>query len=145
MKQINQMCFGCGPYNPIGLHLTFEQDGEMIYTEFTGTEMHQGYHGVIHGGIVSSILDEVMANHLYILGYTTMTAELEVRFSHALPIGQPIRFYSRVKSLRRHRVYEMEAWAELPDGTIGVRGRAKMMPLRVPELAGFQEEMAGGC
>lgn len=144
MKDINSMCFGCGPHNPGGLHLTFKQDGETLYTEFIGTEIHQGYHGVLHGGIVSTIMDEVMANHLYILGCTTMTADLEVRFSQPLPIGQPIRFYSRVKSWGRHHVYEMEAWAELPDGAIGARARAKMMPLRVPELAGVPEETAGG-
>lgn len=128
MRELNNRCFGCGKANPIGLHMQFQQDGDLLYSEVVLGHEYEGYQGVAHGGIVSTLLDEVMANHLYALGYTAMTAELQVRFSHPVPVGEKIRLTSRIKAIGRHNLYEVEAWATLPDGRVAARGRAKMLP-----------------
>lgn len=79
-------CFGCAPGNPIGLHLQFyEQDDEIV--SFWQPQSHfQGWVGVLHGGIISTLLDEtagwVVTRKLQAAG---MTARLNVTFK------QPVR------------------------------------------------------
>ena len=80
-------CFVCGPNNPIGLHIDFHLDGEVCRAEFVPSENHCGWDGVTHGGIVFSILDDVMANWIYLNGMKGYTAKCEVRFRQPLPVG----------------------------------------------------------
>lgn len=86
--QDDGLCFVCGKDNPIGLKLTFYgQDGKTI-SEFTPEVIHQGYKGVTHGGIISTILDEAMIYATMQDGLYPITAELTVRFKKPLMIGQ---------------------------------------------------------
>jgi len=85
-------CFVCGPENPIGLRLEFSIDeNDICRSEFTPGRNHCGYDNVTHGGIVFSALDDVMANWLFLKGYTAFTAKCEVRYRDALPIGTHVR------------------------------------------------------
>ncbi|MCS7172813.1 MAG: PaaI family thioesterase [Armatimonadetes bacterium] len=73
-------CFVCGPLNPIGLRLSFtEQDG-VLTAAFRPTDLHVGYEGIVHGGILAAVLDDVMANLLYRRGHYALTARMELRF-----------------------------------------------------------------
>ncbi|HBT46873.1 MAG TPA: thioesterase [Peptococcaceae bacterium] len=121
------LCFGCSPDNPLGLHLEFfaREDG-CVGTRFTPGVFHQGYPGILHGGLVTTILDELMANHLARMGYWAVTARLEVRFRKPLPIGQELTFFSRLVK-KRPPLFQLEAWAELPTGEVAAEARAEMM------------------
>ncbi|MFZ0472834.1 MAG: PaaI family thioesterase, partial [Bacteroidales bacterium] len=55
------LCFGCGPANPAGLKLTFEEDEEKLYAEWQPSAHFQGYTNVLHGGIIATLLDETGA------------------------------------------------------------------------------------
>src|SRR3989442_13903180 len=55
-----QRCFVCGQRNPNGLHLVFQLDQNTIVADFQPREEHQGFPGVIHGGIVAAVLDEAL-------------------------------------------------------------------------------------
>ena len=59
-KQPNaSMCFVCGRDNPIGLHMQFFDDGEgMVMSKVTPADHFEGYPGVLHGGVLATILDE---------------------------------------------------------------------------------------
>ena len=58
-------CFACGPKNPIGLHLEFQlADGKFRAHKALASE-YQGYSGIVHGGIVTTLLDEAMGGYLY--------------------------------------------------------------------------------
>lgn len=89
-------CFVCGSQNPIGLGVRFRLDGEFCRAEFTPDERHVGYEGVTHGGIVFSLLDDVMANWLWLRGERCFTARADVRYRAHLPVGTPIRLESRL-------------------------------------------------
>jgi len=80
----NGYCFACGEKNPHGLKMKFQVDPEKqtIQTEFTVEPIYQGWDGVVHGGIISTLLDETMANLVYHLGFKGIAASLEVRFKH---------------------------------------------------------------
>lgn len=54
------MCFACGQENPIGLKLSFRREGETVKTEFTPGELHQGWPGVVHVGIINSTITRRM-------------------------------------------------------------------------------------
>jgi uncharacterized protein (TIGR00369 family) len=78
----NQRCYVCGKKNPIGLAVDFEIDdgARAIRAKFIPSADHQGYEGIVHGGILSSVLDEAMAKLAYSLGIPAVTAEITVKF-----------------------------------------------------------------
>ena len=121
----NEWCFGCGSRNPFGLKLTFEEIDATYITHFTGQPEHQGYDGIMHGGIVSTLLDEIMARYIYAKGLNAVTAKLEVRYLKPTPIGVPLCIKGRV-TRHRGRLYETEGAIELPDGTVTAEGTAKV-------------------
>jgi acyl-coenzyme A thioesterase PaaI-like protein len=100
-------CFVCGPANPIGLHLRFRIDGDVCRAEFTPGEPHMGYEGVTHGGIIFSLLDDVMANWLWLQGERCFTARADVRYRAALPIGTPVRLEGRMLK-RKGRLVQLQ-------------------------------------
>jgi len=92
-------CFVCGNGNPIGLNVRFRLDGDVCRAEFTPGEAHVGYDGVTHGGILFSLLDDVMANYVFLRGERCYTAKAEVRYRGYLPVGTSVKLEGRL--LRR--------------------------------------------
>lgn len=128
MDSINQWCFGCGKENPIGLQLTFKEEDNSYITTFTAGPEQQGYDGIMHGGLVSTLLDEVMAGYLYAKGLNAVTAKLEVRFRKPTPIGQQLTVTGRIVG-KRGKMYEVVSEITLPDGTITAQGKATVAVL----------------
>ncbi len=93
-------CFVCGLKNPIGLKIAFRMDGDVCRAEFTPQSAHQGYDGITHGGIVFSILDDVMANWLFLQGFRAYSARSEIRYRAPLPVGVPLLLEGRLKKKR---------------------------------------------
>lgn len=95
MKQPNSKhCFVCGRENPYGLKLNFYETtpGEVV-VEYTVPEQFQGYPGVVHGGVVAAILDEV-TGRVHMGGFPPrfmFTARLDVRYHKNVPVGKPLR------------------------------------------------------
>jgi len=88
-------CFVCGPDNPIGLRVRFRLEGDVCVGEFTPRDEHMGYRGLTHGGIMFTLLDDVMANWLWLQGIQCFTARADIRYHAHLPIGTPVRLESR--------------------------------------------------
>ena len=84
-------CFVCGPGNAAGLNIRFRLDGDVCRAEFTPGDEHVGYDGVTHGGILFSLLDDVMANVVFLQGERCFTAKAEVRYRQPLPTGTLVR------------------------------------------------------
>jgi acyl-coenzyme A thioesterase PaaI-like protein len=78
----NQKCYVCGKKNPVGLAVDFtiNKETRTIEAHFTPSDLHQGYEGIVHGGILSSLLDEAMAKLAYSLGIPAVTAEIVIKF-----------------------------------------------------------------
>ena len=132
MDPINQWCFVCGKENPIGLQLTFIEKDESYITTFTARPEYQGYDGIMHGGLVSTILDEVMVRYLNAKGLNAVTAKLEVRFRKPTPIGQQLTATGRIAG-KRGNMYELVSEITLPDGTITAQGKATVAVLEDTE------------
>ena len=83
-------CFVCGPKNPIGLKLDFHFNGKTIKTEFIPGKEHQGYVDIVHGGIISTLLDEVMIKLAIAMDMPAVTASMEIRLRKAVKVGEKI-------------------------------------------------------
>ena len=94
-RQDADACFVCGPGNPMGLRVSFRLEGEICRAEFTPEPHHQGYDGVTHGGIIYSLLDDVMANCLFLRGIRAYTAKSAIRYRDPVPVGTPLRLEGR--------------------------------------------------
>lgn len=74
-------CFACSDTNPIGLKLTFEESDRFVHATWTPTGYYQGYKNLLHGGIISTLLDEIGAWCVNVkLGTAGVTSELKIRF-----------------------------------------------------------------
>lgn len=93
----DQMCFCCGPNNPIGLKLKFEDfpDGRTL-TVWRPRKEHEGFKGIVHGGLVATVLDEVMIRMLYHRGIAAVTGTLETKLVKPLRAGREYRFEARM-------------------------------------------------
>ena len=126
----SKMCFVCGVDNPIGLHLDFWIDGEQVWTDFTPGAAHQGYPGVMHGGLAATVLDETMGRAAALKHLWMFTAKMEITYRRPVPLGQTLRAVSRIDELRGSRMLA-SGQILLPDGTPAVEGKG--LYLRVPE------------
>lgn len=124
----SRWCFGCGKENEAGLQLEFEMrsDGK-LRTRFTPRPIHVGWEGVLHGGLMATLLDEVMLAYLYHHGVDAVTAELSVRFRQPSRIGEELVVHAW-EERRRGRLVEMRAKAER-EGKEVARARARCLKL----------------
>lgn len=101
-----QRCFVCGQRNPFGLHLVFRIDNNSIVAEFQPREEHQGFPGVIHGGIVAAVLDEALGRTSVLAANPewTMTGRLEVRYRRYVPYGPLLRVRASLGTQRRSMI-----------------------------------------
>ncbi|NQU25174.1 MAG: PaaI family thioesterase [Candidatus Nealsonbacteria bacterium] len=91
-KEAHPNCVVCGPKNESGLRLEFDalEDGS-VQTHFGCDGKYEGFPGVLHGGVISSLLDGAMTNCLFAHGHTGITGELRVRFRYPVATGRTSR------------------------------------------------------
>lgn len=70
---------------------------------------HQGYDGVVHGGILASVLDDAMANCLWLQGITAVTAKMSLRYREPVPVGSRLLVYGRLLQ-EREKTATAEGW-----------------------------------
>ncbi|HEC91696.1 MAG TPA: PaaI family thioesterase [Candidatus Atribacteria bacterium] len=126
-------CFVCGKENPFGLQITFFKDRKKVKAEFIPESKHQGFRGIVHGGILFSILDEIMGRTAIITKRVmTLTVEINIKYRKKAPIGKKIIFTAQmIKDLGR--MIEAQAQARLEDGTLLTEARGRFIVLP-PEM-----------
>lgn len=106
-------CLLCGRENPLGMGLRFEVDGDDVLARFAGNACLQGYAGILHGGVLASLLDAAMTHRLFREGVEAVTAELTVRYLHPVPWNRPLEIRGRIVQ-NFGPLYDTEA--EIGDG-----------------------------
>jgi len=126
-------CFGCGQLNEHGLRLELfpDPDGYGVFTSFVPPARTEGYTGMVHGGIITTVLDEVMAWSLARHGIWAVTGQLTTRYRKPVMLGEATtaRGY-----LLRDRGRALEMRGELRrDADDGLLADATAMFIRVPQ------------
>jgi acyl-coenzyme A thioesterase PaaI-like protein len=122
-------CFVCGQDNPHGLQIQFQrQDDGGITATWTPAAAWEGFRGIIHGGIVSAVLDEAMSKAVASTKTEALTAELRVRFRRRVTSGSPFSIRGWIVS-RNKRLIKTEAVLLAPDGKEHARAWATFLPL----------------
>lgn len=100
----NELCFGCGRENPIGLKLNVQGDGEKTWAYFTPNEFHSGYKNIVHGGILCLLMDEVMCYLPHFRGRKAITGKIVVRYRRLAHPGEPLKISASVLRQRNKLV-----------------------------------------
>lgn len=122
----NGMCFACGPKNQIGLKLEFEFENGRYVTRFTPGPEHQGFEGITHGGILTTLLDEAMARLVWVKGYRALTAEMQIRLRKPAATGEELTVMGWMLRDSR-RMIDCMAEARDPGGELVADAEAKMI------------------
>ena len=108
-KQVHPKCVVCSSANTRGLHMEFDIDDDGgVRATFPCDDSYQGYPGIIHGGVISSILDGVMCHCMFARGQATVTVEINIRFRHPVVTGQVAMVSARIIQAS-HPLYLLEA------------------------------------
>ncbi len=134
-----QRCFVCGQQNEAGLKTVYRVEGDRIVTEFTGDTRHQGFPGVVHGGILATLLDETMGRTALFERAWVMTGRLEVRYRSPAPTGQPLTVSAWATRVRSRSV---EARGEVRTASGVLLAEGNGMFLKVPDSVMRQAEEA---
>lgn len=89
-------CFVCGDKNPIGLNVPFYVKAQKVVAEYTAGRHFEGYKDILHGGILSALLDEVMIRSVLALGIYVLTSEIKVKFKKIVKIGDKLFLEGRM-------------------------------------------------
>lgn len=134
-KQPNSRhCFICGLENPVGLRLRiYQTEPGVIETTYTAPDHFQGYPGVLHGGIVAAILDEISGRaHMGdpSIPRFMFTGKMEVKYRQNVPIGQPLRIVGKAGKSRGKMA---EGWAGIYNQQGELLAEATSLLVDVPE------------
>lgn len=109
----NDRCYVCGKKNPSGLSVDFKIDRQSrsLRALFTPSGLHQGYEGIVHGGILSALLDEAMAKLAFSLGIPAVTAGINIKFRSPAAPGDELAVSGKLID-ETHRLIRAEAKIE---------------------------------
>ncbi len=125
-KNQHNNCIACGEDNPFSLGLSFTLlDNQAVQASFVGNSYLQGYEGILHGGITSTLLDSAMVNCLFLHNIKALTADLRVRFLHAIPCNTKMVITAWI-TCAVSSLYELKAEVKI-NGKIMAKARGKFM------------------
>ena len=137
-------CFVCGESNPFGLKLRFETDGRIVQTRFTPRAEHIGFKGVVHGGIMATVLDEIM---VWACAVPTRKfaycAELTVRYLQPVVPGEEIVVTGELVANRKDRIYEAKAAACTAAKVTLAEAVGKYLPIKAFDLSEMARDFVG--
>ena len=120
-------CFVCGPNNPVGMRIQFRMEHGVCKAEYTPSSDQCGYSGITHGGILFSLLDDVMANWLFLQGERAYTAKCEIRYREPAETGVTIALEGELTQ-RKGRYANMRGYArDAADGRLLAEAVATFM------------------
>ena len=124
------MCFACGKENENGLHLdfSFSEQEKRIETTFVPSDIYQGWKGVLHGGIIATLVDESMAKLAQRLGFRVLTASLDIRFKSVAKTSDPLHVSAEIAKHSKKLLYT-KAVATRSDGSVIAEAQARFMIL----------------
>jgi acyl-coenzyme A thioesterase PaaI-like protein len=137
-----QLNFIHGLRNPTGLHLQYHLEGDRVVTTWTPTDDHAGFPGLVHGGLIAGVLDDVMGRCSVLQRRWVVTGRMETRYREGAPIGAPLRVEGWSTRLTR-RVMQAEASMTLETGAVVAQASGTYLPVPRPMLDRMVESWPG--
>lgn len=125
----DRYCFCCGEKNPLNLKMHFRYEDEKILSEVVFPKEYQGFNNIVHGGMIGTVLDEVMVNLHCLKGEMVVTAEYNVRLKSPCPVNQKV-FLSAWSIRKKGRLYFTASEARLENGTLIAEATATCMTIK---------------
>ena len=117
-------CFVCGDKNKIGLKVAFSYEDGKAKAQYTPTPEFEGYKDILHGGILSALLDEVMIYSIIAQGIITVTVQIEVKFKSPAKIGETLFLEGQITE-DKGKILLTEGKISKKDGTIIATSKGK--------------------
>lgn len=137
-------CFVCGESNFHGLRLRFQADGNTVRTRFTPRAEHIGFKGVTHGGILATVLDEIMVWSVAVAARRfAYCAEMTVRFLQPAKPDEELTVSAELVANRRNRVFEARGDLRNSAGEIVATASGKYLPVPADQLPPMLSELIG--
>ena len=133
-------CLGCGQDNPSGFHLQVRREGDEVVAEHTFADRHSGAPGIVHGGAVATVVDDVLGFLLYVARAAGVTRHLEVEYLKPVLVGVPYVVRAKLDE-RDGRKLWVSCACTAPDGTLTFTARALFLQVK---LAHFADAVTGG-
>jgi len=137
-------CFVCGESNAVGLKLRFTTDGRTVQTRFRLRAAHIGFRGVVHGGILTTVLDEIMVWACAVpTGQFAFCAELTVRFLSPVRPDDEIIATGELLTNRKNRIFEAKGVLVNLAGQPFAEATGKFLPIPKSDLTGMMTDLIG--
>jgi uncharacterized protein (TIGR00369 family) len=137
-------CFVCGESNPLGLKLQFKTDGRVVRSHFIPRPEHIGFKRVVHGGIIATLLDEIM---VWACAVRTkrfaFCAEMTVRYANPVSPGEEVIAEAELTANRRDRIFEARAELKDRSGKMLAGATGKYLPIKAMDLAEMATDFVG--
>ena len=129
-KPSGHHCFACGTDNPSGLHLSFYASHDRVCTDITLDRYRVGWEGIAHGGILSTLLDEIMSwTILYFRKVFFVTRKMEVRYLKPVPVETPLTVCGRMGGVLKPPRIEVTAEIREREGACLARSKGEFVQL----------------
>jgi acyl-coenzyme A thioesterase PaaI-like protein len=141
-KPEGHYCFACGTANPIGLNLMFYRMGDAVCTDVTLGKNHVGWENIAHGGIISTILDEVMSwTVLYFRKVFFLTRKMDIKYIRPVLVETPLTIRGRL--INTDDPKKILAKAELfnSEGNMLAKSKGEFVSLVKEELTSVPESL----
>jgi hypothetical protein len=102
--RLNPACIACGPRNPKGLRISFQRHSEAICADWIPTSDWESFQGTIHGGIITTVLDEAMSKAIIARQWEALTVDLRVRFRGRVSPGEGLHVRGWIIKKQRRKI-----------------------------------------
>lgn len=137
-------CFVCGVHNPVGFQLALTEDQQRVESRFQFRAEHCGFPGVVHGGLITTILDESMAWAVGVsAGKFAYCAELTVRFLRPIAPDVNMTAHGEVVENKRGRLFLVRAEITNQQGDLMAEATGKFLPLPEESQRAMRSEFVG--
>ncbi|MDX1959033.1 MAG: PaaI family thioesterase [Leptospiraceae bacterium] len=131
-------CFACGNENPVGLKLVFYRTENKIFTKYFIDKKFVGWENLTHGGILTTILDEVMAwTAIELTKKFMLTKSFQVEFLNPVPAGQEITAHGKIVEWKNEREIVLETELRDSNDIVCVRATGNLI---LYDLEGFKKK-----
>jgi uncharacterized protein (TIGR00369 family) len=140
----SRSCFVCGSRNAIGLNLRFQTDGQVVQSRFTPRPEHNGFINVVHGGLLATLLDEMMVWACAVQTRRfSYCAEMTVRYLAPAQPDQVMLAQANLVANKRDRLFLAEGSLQREDGIQIATATGKYMPIRDVDVSQLIADFEG--